>query len=589
MINPFIYQTPDQIKDPQKALDLFVDVFKDFYLIENPGNTFVNGARGSGKSMMFRIMHPDCQKLKQEKNLLSDLNYYSIYIPVKDTSLNIQELNYLEEKKHVVHILNEHFMCIYFAIAIFKSLSEENYEAIDEGFVPGAKHFYKNDFISLLQNTGFEGDIGDFEKCSNAKEVFSLIIDSLESLQESFSDYIQRLILSPSNLNYTGALCLYRNFLLPIIKKVGQFEFMPKNKPLYLLIDDADFLNTAQTQILNSWVSFRSTSIVCFKITTQLNYKTYWTTNSQNKIDSPHDYHEINLSEVYTSNLKASYRKNLKDMVERRLKYIAGVEISAESFFPTNEKQEKEYKEFFEAQKAEFNYDYAYRNARLDYRLQLANEYSYSYAGFDQLVHLSSGILRNFIDLASKMFDKASRENPGTEILSIRVGIQDREIEDYSDWVLEQLDKTIDDNTGLSPLQISKYEQLRTLIESMGNAFRKFMVSNSSERRKFSFYYDGKVDKETKEVLKLGVSEGLFHYSKQGSKTGLGRSHQYVLNRILSPVYKLDPFSFTGYLYITPEKLELAAKDTKRFIAYIDNRIKKGDDDSEKNQLKMDI
>ncbi len=589
MINPFIYQTPDQIKDPKKALNLFVDVFKDFNLIENPGNTFVNGARGSGKSMMFRIMQPDCQKLKHKKESIADLNYYSIYIPVKDTSLNIQELNYLEEKKHIVHILNEHFMCIYFGIAIFKCLSEENYDNIEDGFLSEAKSFFKDDFIGFLQTIGFKGDSGDFESCSTTKEVFSLIVKCLETLQESFSDYIQRLILNPANLNYTGELCLYRNFLLPIIKKVVQFNFMPNKKPLYLLIDDADLLNTAQTQILNSWVSFRSTSIVCFKISTQLNYKTFWTANSVNKIDSPHDYHEINLSDVYTSNLKARYHENLKDMVERRLKYIAGIEVSAESFFPTNEKQEKEYKEFFDKQKELHGYDYAYRNARLDYRLQLPNQYSYSYAGFDQLVHLSSGILRNFIDLASIMFDKASRESNVTEIRSIKVSIQDKEIEDYSDWILEQLDKTIDDNTGLNPLHINKYEKLRSLIESMGNAFRKFMISQASERRKFSFYYDGKVDKETKEVLKLGVSEGLFHYSKQGSKTGLGRSHQYVLNRMLSPVYNLDPFSFTGYLYLTPDKLELAVKDTKRFLKYIDDRIKNPDEDSEKKQLKMDI
>ncbi len=588
MANPFIYSTPDQIKDPQEALNLFVDVFKDFYLIESLGNTFVNGARGSGKSMMFRIMRPDCQKLKLNKVLLSDLNYYAAYVPVKDTSLNIQELNYLEEKKHIVYLLNEHVMCLYFSIAIFKCLAEEDFTSYKGQFVPEAQIFFNKTLTKLIKTSGYEEDFDNADKLKSANEVFEKIVDFLEDMLSSFSLHIQRMILSPNNLNYTGALCLYRNFLLPLIKEINTFSCLPNDKPLYLLIDDADKLSAVQTQILNSWVSYRSTSNVCFKITTQLNYKTYWTANSHNKIDSPHDYHEINLSEVYTSNMKDRYRDNLKDMVERRLKHIAGLDMTAEEFFPANEKQEKEYEDLFEKLKEEKGYDYAYRNARLDYMMNLTNKYSYSYAGFDQLVHLSSGIIRNFVDLSFKMYDKASRESSEEYLKCIPVKIQNQEIRSYSDWVMDQLDKSIDDKD-LHPLHVSKYSKLKSLIESIGKTFRLYLKSDSSERRKFSFYFDGDVDEEIKEILKLAVSEGLLHYSKQGSKTGLGRSHKYVLNRILSPAFELDPFSFTGYLYLTPRNLELAVRDQKKFINYIEDRIGNGDIETEENQYEIDF
>jgi len=587
-INPFIYSTPDQIKDPKDALNLFVDVFKDFYLIESPGNTFVNGARGSGKSMMFRIMRPDCQKLKLKKELLNDLDYYAAYIPVKDTSLNIQELNYLQVKKHIVFLLNEHLMCLYFSIAIFKCLAEEDFTKYENQFLPEAKDFFKNTLIKLIKNAGYNDDIKNIDDLKTTNEIFNQIVDFLEDMLISFSYHIQRMILSPENLNYTGPLCQYRNFLLPLIKEINSFSFLPRNKPLYLLIDDADLLSAVQTQILNSWVSFRSTSVVCFKITTQLNYKTYWTANSHNKIDSPHDYHEINLSEVYTSNMKDRYRDNLKAMVEKRLKHIAGLDISAEEFFPANEKQEREFNKLKKKLEDENGYDYAYRNARLDYMMNLTNKYSYSYAGFNQLVHLSSGIIRNFVDLSFKMYDKATRESSDGIIKAIPVKIQDQEIISYSDWIFEQLDKSIDDKE-LNPLHVSKYTKLKTLIKSIGKTFRLYLKSDSSERRKFSFYFDGDVDEELKEVLKLAVSEGLLHYSKQGSKTGLGRSHKYVLNRILSPVFGLDPFSFTGYLYLTPRKLELAVKDEKKFISYIEDRIGKGDVETEENQYEIDF
>ena len=201
--------------------------------------------------------------------------------------------------------------------------------------------------------------------------------------------------------------------------------------------------------------------------------------------------------------------------------------------------------------------------------LQLKNQYTYSYGGFEQLVHLSSGIIRNFIELASKMFDNASKtENYKKDIYRIPPSIQDKEIIDYSDHMLSTLDRVIDNNT-IDTLLLEKYMALKTLINSFGKAFRLYMESDVAERKKFSFYFDGDVKSSVKDVLNLGVSEGLLHYSTHGSKTGLGRSHKYVMNKMLSPYYKLDAFSFSGYLYVTQDKVELAMTNENEFLKYI--------------------
>ena len=582
--NPFLYSTPDQIKDPQQAIDLFVDVFKDFYLIESIGNTFIHGPRGSGKSMMFRIMQSDCQKIRLNKQI-HELDYYSVYIPVKDTSLNIQDIHLLDNK-HGAYILNEHLICLYFSICIFNTLKKENYSQYNEA-TKSFLDFYNKKFIKYLQRAG----IKDFEKQNeNASidEILNSIIFTLEDLQIEFTNYLARLALGDSSLSYNGAICLYRNFLLPIIKDIRVLDFIP-SKPLFFLIDDADLLSNIQSQILNTWVSFRATSDVCFKITTQLNYKNYYTSNGQTRIDSPHDYHEINLSDIFTSDNKTShYRENVKAIVEKRIKVFLNKNISAEDFFPCDTEQDKKIKEIAERYQEEKGYDFAYRNARLDYMIGLrGNEYTFSYSGFDQLVHLSSGIIRNFIDLASKMFDRTLRDSINPEQINfISVGIQDSEIKAYSNWLLLQIDKSIE-SQGLQEITQSNYKKLKQLIDSIGKAFRIFLESTSTtERRKFSFYFDGEVNPELKHVLKLGVSEGLLHYSSHGSKSGLGRSHKYVFNRMLSPTYKLDPFSFSGYLYITPQNIQLAIDNPKKFITYIKNRA---DNNDEQNQLELDF
>ena len=57
--NPFTVKTPEGLAAAEAA-SLFVDVFTDFYKIRDPGHAMLNGPRGSGKSMMFRYLEPDC-------------------------------------------------------------------------------------------------------------------------------------------------------------------------------------------------------------------------------------------------------------------------------------------------------------------------------------------------------------------------------------------------------------------------------------------------------------------------------------------------------------------------------------------------
>ena len=477
-------------------------------------------------------------------------------------------------------------MCIYFSICIFDFLRQEDFTHYNE-HLDSVKTFLRR-FKKNLDKVGYKYS-EDFNPNSDSiNDYFSCIVEILEDIQNSFTNYLARLSLGLEHLKYDGPICLFRNFLFQLIKDVGKLPFLPTS-PIYLLIDDADALNEIQTQILNTWVSFRTTADVCFKITTQLTYKTYYTLNSSTRIDAPHDYNEISLSDIYTSDNKTTiYRKNIKDIVEKRLQKIYNLNTTAEAFFPSDTKQEAHVKKLEKKYIDLKNYDYAYRNARIDYMLMIPNRYTYSYAGFDQLVHLSSGIIRNFIDLAFKMFDETQRVSKDSlaPITSIPISIQNKEIKDYSSWLLQQIDKTID-SQGINHSQKNDYLKLKALIDSMGKAFRIFLESKSSERRKFSFYFDGECDEELKRVLKLGVSEGLLHYSTHGSKSGLGRAHKYVFNRMLSPLYMLDPFAFSGYLYITQPYIDLAINNPKRFLKYIRERAESNE--SEVQQLEFDF
>ena len=181
--NPFQYQTPDSIKTDD-ALSIFVDVFKDFYHAINIGNTFIHGPRGSGKSMMFRIMRPDCQKKKLGKEL-HELPFYAVHIPVKDTSLRISDIDKLENN-YGANYLNEHFMILYFSICLFDALAKEDFTKYEKS-KEEAVNFYNKTFLSKLKLTGWKENLEVRNDFISANEVFEAITEICSTLQSFFT------------------------------------------------------------------------------------------------------------------------------------------------------------------------------------------------------------------------------------------------------------------------------------------------------------------------------------------------------------------------------------------------------------------
>lgn len=176
---------------------------------------------------------------------------------------------------------------------------------------------------------------------------------------------------------------------------------------------------------------------------------------------------------------------------------------------------------------------------------------NYSYSGFQQLVHISSGIVRHFLDPLSKMYEE--QKNKSDHITIIEPSIQNSVIRNESDEFFtkqfEDLEKDIEEND----LSNGKIQKLKNLITALGENFHDILLSDLSERRVFSFSIsdDYKIDDEIKTILKLGIEYGLIYESKIGRKNSSGRTELYILTRLLAPHFTLDPNGFSGYQTIT--------------------------------------
>ncbi len=582
--NPFTIRSPEDI-DAAEALELFVDVFTDFHKVRDRGHTMLNGPRGCGKSMMFRFLEPDCQQLRYKKQL-KQIEFFGVLVSIKNTTLNLTEFHRLQDTNANV-ILNEHFLTMYVTTKVFASLqrasvpdTEANRRAISA--------FRQQTFLPALRVAGMQNTIEVAGPEMGVNDLLKALHDACDELYREMLTYVRRLaFMSPVESPYSGPLCGYVDFLFPMLREVKQLPFMPHG-PIYLLIDDADYLNVVQTKILNSWLSTRTSATVSIKVSTQLKYRTFQTVGGM-QVDAPHDYSEVNISDLYTSS-KSRYLHRVTEIVERRLR-LYGIAKTPSEFFPPNGKQESRIatiatqlrEAWKESGKGFRPGDDAHRYARPTYIASLKGTRkagrAYSYAGFDQLVHISSGLVRYFLEAAALMYNAEKARSQAGAVTHISSNIQNEVIRDEAErLMMTEFEKIFEEEQSYADDAIHRLRladgkiRLHNLIRVLGGIFHQKLISEDAERRVFSVAFSDRPPQELLELFKLGIQFGYFHRSTIGNKDGTGRTPLYVLTRRLAPHFTLDPTGFAGYLFVTSPPILEGIQDPDPFLRNVKDR-----------------
>ena len=571
--NPFSVYTPE-ILSPNEIVELFVP-YPEFKKLEVTGHQFLDGHRGSGKSMMLRMMCPDCQTIIHGE-MLSEIPYFGVYIPIKSTTINNPEYLRLEDELGG-SVLSESLLAIVFLSHFFQSINNSAIDFIEKNNLTDTlKKIVNNPIKNIFSYAGISNNSFN-EDCNSPKDILNHLIKTIDGVFAETTRYVKLRALTTQITPFSGAILGFQDTLLPIVSEFIDSGIIP-NIPVYFLLDDADNLSLLQTKVLNTWVSYRSTNKVSLKISTQLNYKTYETISSI-RIQSPHDFSRIEFTTNRTGSQKDDYFGFLKQIVERRLRKY-GINKSAEEFFVNDVKQDLEIQKI--ADSINDNYktigrgfranDDIYRYARPEYIRMLnekkrANDYSYS--GFRQLVHISTGIVRFFLEPASSMF--AEQQKTTNLVESISPTIQDRIIREEATKLLTSFEN-LNNEEPENNYRLSRTEQLSNLIHGLGEIFKMHILDESeSQRRLDSFTISGQITPELKEVLKLGVTHGYFYTDLRGARDGLGRETRYVLTRRLAPMFHLDPNGYSGDKSLPSEVLIALLTNRKAFT----NKLKR--------------
>lgn len=579
-VNPFAVSSPEMM-DAAEMLRLFVPLSESFE-IDAPGHAFIHGHRGCGKSMMLRQMTPDCMMLNSSMPL-EKLPYLGLYATIKSTDLDLTDLERISNQ-YAGLVLAEHSLSLFVASKALQSLQEHMGSALNNDAAKNAlEGLCAQSLIKKLQAAGAKFSVSDDLK--STQDVLRESIRIIDEVYGVMSSYLRRIGITETYIPYSGPLVGYRDFLFPFLCGLTQLDCMPKGRPVYLLLDDADNLSLLQTQVLNNWVSFRTGNKVSFKISTQRGYKT-WRTTTKQRIETPHDFKEVDISTIYTGkHSKTAYPKWVEDVVNKRLAQH-GISVSAQEFFPFDLEQEVAIKELAAAriknwEKEGKGYrpgDDAYRYARPDYIKGLGAKKmrTYSYAGYEQLVHISSGIVRYFLDNAAAMYGEEMKfklasdsKNKGIVLTHISPSIQDQVVRDSADKLffgaLDKLERdAADDQLGVTA---QHFGQLRNLIKALGGIFQSILLSDRSERRVFSIALSDSPPEEVMNILELGVRHGYLYEAAIGTKDGRWRTRRFVMTRRLAPLFKLDPTGFSGYLFVTSELLQSAIHSPNKAVS----------------------
>ena len=517
--------------------DYYVDDFNYARFIQSKRNIFITGERGSGKTMALLFNSWKVQQIVSGNGSGAErqITRVGVYVPCNTPLIHRAEYELLDDFRGAV--LSEH----YFALAIGHAL------VITLEHVPNVMDGTDDDLL--------RGEVNGLLGSELPKNL---------PLFAGIRTYLSRELLETQRaMNKPDDHAFYENTFSFASVVVPLMHILAKEVPrlagthFLLLIDDAHILNPSQISCLNSWIAYRDHSLFSFKVATAKGGIRTKITGTGGVILEGHDYTTIDLEAPYLNKGSSFYRLASR-LIKKRLERI-GVPTKPEEFFPQNESMSLELEKFKEiarkeaAQKYEDSKsvsDYVYKYARAMYFRNLSSKANRPpYSGFETLVFLSTGVVRNLLEPCYWMFDDALSEldsslQPAGQpaINVIPAEIQARVILRLSErvwgWLENDIARDIED------CNLEDGKRAFQLLDALAGYYRERLLRHKSEPRALSFTISERNSPVLDNLLRIVeiLRKAQLIYIRRGPAKDKGRREEYFIpNRILWPIRGLDP------------------------------------------------
>jgi len=548
--NPFEFEAANNLSDAE-ILDYYIDDHNYGRFINTSRNVFLQGARGTGKTMalLYNSFKIQYKKAKAD-NTEVDFTRIGIYIPC-NTPLFHKKEHLLFEDDFKASLLTEHYLVLSMVNAIATALS-----GIDE--------------LSQL------GDELDNQLKEQMEYILNIQLLEGKKFFEALSLYSQREIVETQEaVNNQKGDDLYQNtltfssFVMPFLNCIRRIEIL-NDTHFLLLIDDAHDLNKHQKQTINSWIAYRDHSQFSFKVATAETNPNFQTSTGGMILEG-HDFVSVDMLKPY-QNKESEFWKLANRIVSTRLEKY-GINKSAEEFFPANPSFEADLEKAREKVKADaikkYNggkgtqiRDHVAKYTRAEYfRSRPPQANTPPYSGFQTIVDVSTGVIRNLLDPCYHMYDAELSNEAGAKSPDmIPYNVQQDILLTRGNKLWERLERLDKSDADCSEEQAN---HVFHLFENIMVLFKARLMSDISEPRAVTFVISEPTDElmsALNPLLELAEKAQLLYTRSGGKHKHTGKKVTvYVPNRILLLKYGLDPHGQYASVYLKARDLYSAA------------------------------
>lgn len=529
--NPFEYEEAKKLTN-EEIVSFFIEDHNYSRMLLSSKNVFLRGERGSGKTMALLFNSFDIQYLKAKgDNEDISLDKIGIYVPCNTPIQHKEEHLLLDEYKSSLFL--EHLLVLDIGCQFCEILAKITSEIV----VNSNEQSIKEELEYIL----------DLELSPNQTNPFR----ALKLYLSKELNYTQKNIInSDKNEVFYNNSFSFSSLIVPIIditKKIPELA----STHFAFMIDDAQLLKEKAVRALNSWIAFRDHSKFSFKVaTTKVDRPTLFTSFGGTILDG-HDFIELDMEFYYDNS--GTYNKISRDIVEKRLSLI-NINVSCEEFFPIHPSMVKDLGKAREETKVEYIKDnptpdsekmsvYVSRYHRVKYfRSRTAKSNLPPYSGFETLVHLSTGVIRNLLEPMYSMYDDMLSKSNGVVVKQIDPNTQFNVINNRSTALWEMMQNGLEKSIEKCSYDDSK--RIHSLFERLGKLFQYRLQNSKSEPRALMFTITGYNEyyKELLEPLFNIARQGRLLYVRMGNaKLDSKREPYYVPNKMLWPIKGLDP------------------------------------------------
>lgn len=578
-INPFSMVTANDM-GPEEILALFVGEYTNFQTIKKHFDTLIEGQRGTGKTMVLRYLGFGTQlkewvekENRPPKEFIDNPNnHIGVYCRLEQGVFDKSDLGNIENDERRERLF-EHRLCLH-------CFACEDGILDTVGVINSVRPIQSNDLRRLNEMLAVFLQEKRIEECIDLEETISFAKDTINT--RIIEEDMHLGSLSPGGIPTTfNPYLTMSGQIVPFLQFIKSIFELPC--PFFLMLDDFDVLSASQQMCVFRTASARKLETTCFKYGIMSLGKKTPMAGTGRTYRAGDDYDPVSLDWT-DDGLQGNYRKAAETIILRRLVAAEWSTRDFSALFATWQHgrgiREELRKEMFDEwqrlplkvkPKTAENYWTKYGNARYFQKLSSLKT-NHRYAGFGEIVDISSGIYRQLLEICANIIDKALSSGWTSKATSpISSETQNGAIREYSNTMLDTLSQTAGDTTELLSGDVSiTSKHMVTLIESLSDLFDFRLHSKSREPEIFCIAIKDDIDANpfARCILDVAVRESILHRrgSDYPSKTrGGSRLPTYILNRRLAPRRSLG-IRMQGRIEMLSSGIELAANNREAFI-----------------------